>query len=113
MFNYATYLEAKGPLDARSLHQRVWDGFIEALASREGHELRVLEAGGGIGAMFRRVAAAGLDKDMVYTMVDIEAVNLQHFAAHHETWLEALGYQKDSVKVQIILVACLETRQRL
>ncbi|MEM8488608.1 MAG: hypothetical protein AAF564_23875 [Bacteroidota bacterium] len=104
MFNYATYLESKGPLDARSLNQRVWDGFVQALNDQAVHgaklhassdrTIRLVEVGGGIGAMFRRIAAAGLTCNLAYTLVDIEAVNIEHFRSNLEDWLVALGYKK-------------------
>ncbi len=94
MFNYATYLESKGPLDARSLNQRVWDGFVQALNTSTQHELQLVEVGGGIGAMFKRIAAAGLACNLSYTLVDIEAVNIQHFEANVGNWLAALGYHQ-------------------
>ncbi len=95
VFNYATYLASKGPLDARSLNQRVWDGFVDALLNAGKTDVSVIEAGAGIGAMFRRILQACLNHgqpvNMTYTLVDVEAENTNYFTTHFSAWLEAMG----------------------
>jgi SAM-dependent methyltransferase len=74
---FASYLEAKAPLDDRSLHPRVTGAFLEALAasrSRRGRRegaFRILEAGAGVGTMARRLEGWGALGDADYLLLDV------------------------------------------
>lgn len=92
MFNYAKYLEAKIPVDERALNPLVWNAFVEILKKEERKQLKVLEAGGGIGATFCRLLDAGISRNIHYTLVDVEASNISYFNTHVNEWLYARGY---------------------
>ena len=58
-YSFIRYLEAKATVDDRALNQRVWDALAEQLKRYQPEGLlQVLEVGGGIGTMLRRVEVA-------------------------------------------------------
>ena len=61
------YLEAKRIVDDRSINQRVWSRFAEALA--DGRR-RVLEIGAGTGTMLSRLDAWGIPGPLDYTGIE-------------------------------------------
>ncbi len=97
-FNYARYLAAKEPVDERSLNRNVWDAFTNALSLYEpqmgGEGINFLEVGAGIGATFRRIANLPLKQPFIYTLLDLEAVNLDYFQDHVDGWLQSIGYSR-------------------
>lgn len=67
------YLEAKRVVDDRSLNQRVWEHFRDALGA--GHR-RVLEIGSGTGTMLSRLGDWGLAGPLDYTGIEPNATLL-------------------------------------
>jgi ubiquinone/menaquinone biosynthesis C-methylase UbiE len=67
--SFIRYLAAKKTVDDRSLNRNVWDRMIGTF---HGLHPRVLELGGGIGAMIERVAAEGRLHPSVWTMIDAQ-----------------------------------------
>ncbi len=94
MFDYAKYLAAKELIDIKSVNINVWQVFVDAMAERPGHQLEILEMGGGIGTMLKRIASLPLKKDVAYTMLEIESENVAHFLANVNEWLTDAGYRK-------------------
>lgn len=64
---FIRYLDAKRTVDDRALNRRVWDAMIARAASP-----RVLELGGGIGTMVRRVMDDGRLRPSAWTLLDAE-----------------------------------------
>lgn len=98
-FEYARYLAAKESIDLRSVNTRVWDVFVDVLtskASKTASQLEILEVGGGIGTMLKRLAPLSLGRQIMYTLLEIETENVAHFKTHVDGWLSEVGYQKIS-----------------
>ncbi|MFK7847373.1 MAG: hypothetical protein AB8G77_18925 [Rhodothermales bacterium] len=96
VFNYARYLASKEPVDERSLNRNVWDAFAKALSAYEPQSddspVKILEVGAGIGATFRRIANLPAKQHLTYTLLDLEAVNLDYFKGHANSWMRMIGY---------------------
>ncbi|MFB6229720.1 MAG: class I SAM-dependent methyltransferase [Salinibacter sp.] len=94
-YSYSRYLTAKKTVDARALDRQVWSEFVGSLAGRSGASTRILEVGAGVGATAERVIGA-LEKQSVdavdYTLVDIEAENIEVATASLRAWMGDHGY---------------------
>lgn len=74
---FIRYLEAKKTVDDRALNRTVWQTMLATLPPQSAETpLRVLEIGGGIGTMVKRMAAWGALTHAAYTLVDAEAANI-------------------------------------
>ncbi len=91
-FDYAKYLAAKELIDLRSINPGVWQTFVDAMRERAGRQVKILEVGGGIGTMLKRLSSLGLDKDIAYTLLEIETENVAYFQSHVGEWLSKVGY---------------------
>lgn len=94
-FSYPEYLRSKESVDARALNERVWGEFVRQLdASRA--PLRVLEVGGGIGAMVKWMVGGlegtGTTTSLRYTLVDIEPKNIERAEHELDRWARERGY---------------------
>lgn len=70
-YSFQRYLAAKKTVDDRALHPRLWDGLTQALAARHGEaEVRILEAGAGVGTMLERMLERGLARRARYRGLD-------------------------------------------
>jgi predicted O-methyltransferase YrrM len=93
-YSYPRYLTAKKTVDDRALNRRVWDRFVEALVASAA-PIRVLEVGGGVGATVQRIVEALESRSagpLRYTIVDIEADNIETARASLRDWAEDQGY---------------------
>jgi len=94
-YSYSRYLTAKKTVDARALNRQVWAEFVRGLASRSGASIRILEVGGGVGATAERVIGALEERSVDaidYTLVDIEAENIEVAKTSLKTWMRDRGY---------------------
>lgn len=90
--SFIRYLEAKKSVDDRSLNHHVLEAMKDAVKRLFGdNEIRVLEAGCGIGSMIERMISWGCITHGTYTALDIlpeclqEATkNLTVFGRHHD-----------------------------
>ncbi len=73
--DFQRYLSAKRSVDARAFNPQVWQALLD-WAIESPRPLRVLDIGGGSGAMAARILAAGLPRPIEYTLVDQQAANL-------------------------------------
>jgi SAM-dependent methyltransferase len=91
-YHFVHYLEAKRPIDDRSLNPRCWARLVDwcRAADREG-PLRVIEAGAGIGTMAQRLAEAIPSIDLQYTAVDLDGSLLAEARARLTAWGEHRG----------------------
>ena len=70
---FIRYLEAKKPVDDRSLNYQVWRKAEEIIRElQDSGEIRVLDIGCGIGTMLERMLDGGMFTNTVYTGVDIK-----------------------------------------
>jgi hypothetical protein len=73
--DFQRYLSAKRTVDARAFNPEVWQALL-AWAADAPRPLRVLDAGGGSGAMAARILGAGLLDPIEYSLVDQQAENI-------------------------------------
>ncbi len=117
--SFQQYLWAKRWIDDRALNLRVLQSFGQALKHCQhiGSSLQVLEIGAGIGTMFLRLLGAGFLEKAVYTVLDVEAQNIQ--TAHHLISKETqqtgwqvtevpnrLCLEKSGCQVEVLLERC-------
>jgi SAM-dependent methyltransferase len=88
----ADYLEAKFPLDERSLNSDVRRACFERLARKRG-VLHCLDVGTGTGAMVRRLLDSGLAASFAITALDRDASVLKIASVAIAAQLERLGYR--------------------
>jgi len=89
--DFQRYLDAKRPVDDRSLDRRLWRQLRMNLATAADDEgpFRVLEVGAGIGTMIERAVEWDLfpgDRDVVYTAVDQEPDNTAAIPGRLADW---------------------------
>jgi len=94
-FSYPRYLAAKETVDERALNERVLRCFLDQLTERTGATLRILEIGGGTGAMLRRLIPL-LERDsnqsMEYTLIDQRAENVEEGERALRFWAHSTEY---------------------
>jgi hypothetical protein len=74
MYSFPRYLQAKRTVDDRALNRVVWQSLQHAFHQIE--QPRILEIGGGTGAMLQRMVEWGLLANGHYTLLDAEAENI-------------------------------------
>ncbi len=87
----ARYLEAKAPLDQRSLNPQVFAAFREALAGFP--EAEVVDLGTGTGAMLRHLALTASNPALILTGVEREAVLAEAAVGYCWQALTAAGWE--------------------
>jgi SAM-dependent methyltransferase len=90
-FSFPRYLSAKRTVDDRALNRSVWKSFRQALGELA-QPARILEIGGGTGAMFQRLVGWGALRDGHYTLLDESDENI---AAAHQSlpdWGQEQGW---------------------
>jgi SAM-dependent methyltransferase len=92
---FADYLEAKFPLDERSLNADVRQACFERLGRKRG-VLHCLDVGTGTGAMVRRLIDSGLHASFHITALDRDASLLKTGSVAVAAQLERLGYRARS-----------------
>lgn len=91
-YHFTRFLEAKRPIDDRSLNRRCWASLLNwCRAVDRGRPLRVIEAGAGIGTMVQRLAEATPSIDLQYTAVDLDGSLLAEARARLAAWVEDQG----------------------
>lgn len=73
--DFQRYLSAKRTVDARAFNPAVWQALLDWAADAP-RPLRVLDAGGGSGAMAARILGTGLPDPIEYTLVDQQPANI-------------------------------------
>ena len=92
--SFTRYLSSKHSVDDRALNRQVWQALEERLAAMEGRPiLQVLEVGGGIGTMFKRMVQWGLLDRAQYTLVDEMAGNVQEATTRTAAWAARQGFE--------------------
>lgn len=87
------YLEAKRTVDDRALHKPTYNRFVEELHVRgRGSTTRILEAGAGTGAMFRRLMKRNDLPTCDYTLLDPDAALLAFARDRIAYEAQRLGY---------------------
>jgi SAM-dependent methyltransferase len=86
--DYQRYLRSKETVDDRTLDHHVWTEFTDALTRWSGREIRVLELGGGIGSMLKRIIDLNPHGLTSYTLVDQKDKNI----LHAKNYLSSLPY---------------------
>jgi hypothetical protein len=102
-YSYPRYLTAKKTVDARALNHRVWSRFVEGLAASEA-PVRVLEVGAGVGATAERIVRAlepRAAEALRYTVVDLEAANVDRARTALRAWAEDRGYRVSGRDTQV------------
>lgn len=98
-YSFQRYLAAKKTVDDRALHPRLWDGLAQALARRHGEaEVRIAEAGAGIGTMLERMLERNLAPRAAYLGVDEQAANVRQAPRRLRRWARANGLQARSLR---------------
>lgn len=87
----ARYLEAKVPLDRRSLNAQVFEAFREALAGLP--KVEIVDLGTGTGAMLRHLALTTSNPALVLTGVEREAALVEVAVGYCWQALTAAGWQ--------------------
>ncbi len=93
-YDYTRYLTAKRTIDARSINQRVWSRFVEAM-NGVSTELRVLEVGGGVGATAERILDAATAPEVAYTLVDLSDANVARARDNLRRWARDAGFASE------------------
>ncbi len=75
-FTFQRYLSAKRTVDDRALNVHVWTSLHRALATLEVSPITILEIGGGIATMIRRLFDEDRLPDTTYHLVDERADNI-------------------------------------
>jgi SAM-dependent methyltransferase len=85
--SFQRYLSSKRTVDDRALNRLVWKTLEDRLASMEGNPmLRVLDLGGGVGTMFKRMVEWGLLANAEYTLLDELTENIQSAQSSIQAW---------------------------
>lgn len=95
-FSYPKYLSAKECVDEQSLNRRVLRRFIDELCGRTESGLRILEIGGGTGAMLRRLIPlldVGSTQVLDYTLVDEREENVEAAESALRSWTQDTEYR--------------------
>jgi len=103
-YSYSRYLQAKKTVDTRALNRRVWSQFVEDLGPSESSPVRILEVGGGVGATVERVVEAlegRTPNALHYTLVDIEAENIEAARDALRDWAQDRGYSVSGHETQV------------
>jgi SAM-dependent methyltransferase len=88
--DFVRYLTAKGSVDDRALHPRVWSTFAGQFGPGTAESpLQVLEAGAGIGTMLTRLLERGLLNHADYDAVEADANLAAPAQAHVRRWAES------------------------
>jgi SAM-dependent methyltransferase len=86
-YSLVRYLLAKKPVDDRALNQSVLAALKSGLRERQGLEpLRILEIGGGVGTMVRRLCEWDVIGNAEYTLVDTDATSLAAAERELSAW---------------------------
>ena len=101
--SFQRYLAAKKSVDDRALNRHVWDAFRGAVAGRG--SLRVLEVGGGIGAMAERLIdwdllgarCRGEPATLKLTLLDAIPDNIAEAHRRLAAWGAARGFDAQAV----------------
>ncbi len=91
-FDFAHYLKAKKIVDDRSLNRRVFDSLKSHLPSSD---LRIIEAGGGIGTMVVRLLDWGVLKRGEYTLVENDSDLISKAKNYLRRWCEERGIEQN------------------
>ena len=84
------YLEAKKPIDDRSLNRHVWDELWRSLPEPP---LRILELGAGIGTMIERLVEQDKLSEAAYTAVDLDQALLESGRNRLQSLVESRGLE--------------------
>ncbi len=87
-YSFPHYLLAKQSVDDRALNKDVLQALRAALPSQP---LRIIEVGGGIGTMIRRLVRWGVIHQCKYVMVDEMAENIEYASEWVKVWAGEAG----------------------
>ncbi|MGH8558635.1 MAG: class I SAM-dependent methyltransferase [Methylococcales bacterium] len=93
-FDFRAYLDAKYPLDSRSLNRDVLENLKQALFAKE--QLRCLDLGTGTGAMPKRLIELGLDASLEIMGFDIDADMIDIATDRLTLYLNGRGFRTES-----------------
>lgn len=114
-FSYPRYLASKRTVDERARHPRLWAqmmSFCREVCHNADRPLRILEVGGGVGDLAGDILEALPDGRVDYTLLDVDADNLQAASSNLNDRLpeadivhasEQLSSQASSTQKRIIL----------
>lgn len=92
-YSYTRYLAAKASVDRRAINMQVWQALIDCLQEMPTFApICCFEVGGGVGTTFRRLLQALPDRDLKYTLLDIEISHLDYFETHISAWMTEEGF---------------------
>ena len=89
-YSFPRYLSAKRTVDDRALNRPVWEALLNAFQPKD--HPRILEIGGGTGAMFQRLLEWGLLENGQYTLLDAEAENIAVARQNLPAWGRQRGF---------------------
>ena len=92
--DYVRYLNAKEPVDKRSISTYVFDTFINHIKNtlKANKSIRVLDVGAGLGSSFKRIFESVTHGHVDYTIVDIEKAYVKTAQKEVTQWLRGKGY---------------------
>jgi hypothetical protein len=87
-YSFPRYLLAKQSVDDRALNKDVLQALRSSLPPQP---LRIIEVGGGIGTMIRRLVRWEVVRQCEYVLVDEQRENIEYAAAWLKAWAEETG----------------------
>ena len=92
--DYVRYLNAKEPVDKRSINRYVFDTFINHIKNtlNANESIRVLDVGAGLGSSFKRICESVAHGHVDYTIVDIEGAYVKTAQTAVTQWLRDQDY---------------------
>lgn len=92
--DYVRYLNAKEPIDKRSINTYVFNTFIKHIKSvlKTNRSIGILDVGAGLGSSFKRIHESVGHGHIDYTVVDIEEAHVKTAQAEITQWLRGNGY---------------------
>jgi len=90
--DFQRYLDAKYYLDLRSLHTPTFDRLFPYMEKLE-YPPKIIELGGGIGAMFTYLMEKDGKTEYIYTLIDAAKENIAFIPKNVKQRTEAMGFQ--------------------